>query len=144
MRSLLLGFFLICSSAVHAATDAEVEHWTKQTLTETIAINYDYDESDREAHKKRYTHFAWDSLSEFLGGYVQVVRDKHLTLHPVFLVEPARVVDSGVASGISYWRVDEEVSIPELKVVVAFSLIVIATTDSFLVQSLSMEKQENP
>lgn len=143
MRSLLLGVFLICSFSIHATNNAEVALWTQQTLLNTFSIDHNYQDSELPKYRTRFTQNSWNAISDFLGDYLQVIRDKKLTLHPVFLIKPT-VVDNGDASGIRYWRVNEELLFPEIKMKVAFSLIVIATEHGYLIQSLDMVKEEKP
>lgn len=147
MRLLLLGFTLLCSSLIHAQHPISVTTWTQKTLMNALSVNYKYGAEEEERDKVGFMPVAWDALTTFLGGYMKTVQDKQLTIHPQFLIKPT-IVDSGTASGIKFWRVNEEVLLPELNVKVAFSLIVIASTPSaaggYLIQSMSMEKQENP
>jgi hypothetical protein len=147
MRPHLLSILLLFATTIHAANSLKVSEWTQKTLTNTLSIDFNYDSSDAEQHSNGFTPFAWHALSGFLGGYLQKIRAQHLTIHPTFLIAPT-IVDSGTASGITYWRINAEVLLAEINVKVAFSLIVIATNPStnepYLIQSISMIKQENP
>lgn len=148
MKSLLLGVFLICSAGAHAVSNVAVTQWTQKTLLNTLTVDSNYSSSnDYEQHSKGFGRNAWNAISGFLGGYIPVIQEHQLSVHPTFLIEP-HVVDSGIVNGIHYWRVDEEVALPELNIKVAFSLLIIETGPSnngpFLIQSMDMVKQEYP
>lgn len=147
MRPLLLSILLLFVTSMHAANSLKVTAWTKKTLMNTLSIDYKYDSSNAEQRSKGFTPFAWHALSDFLGDYLQTVQSQQLTLHPTFLIAPT-IVDAGTASGIKYWRINAEVLLAEINLKVAFSLIVIATNpaanEPYLIQSISMVKQENP
>ena len=79
----------------------------------------------------------------FLGGYVKVVKEQQLTLHPKFAKEPF-IENKWVASGVQYWRVDSVVLVSELNEMVAFSMVVTKPFDRFVIQSVDMLKRDNP
>ena len=146
-KILFLSVLFAFSFTLYAQNNAEVCQWTKQTLLNTLSIDYTYQKGDDDQIRKSYTDNAWDAISGFLGGYVDTVKEQHLTTHPIFIQEPS-VVASGVDSGIYYWRVNEEVLIPELHLIIAFSMLVIKTNSStsggYVIQSLNMVKRESP
>jgi len=112
-----------------------------------LSIDYNYKADDDSELRKNYTKDGWNALSDFLGNYINVVREQQLTLHPVFTIEPF-VTAKGIAlKEIHYWRVNEVVSIPELKLTIAFSLLVIEANPTpnghFLIQSMDMIKKDN-
>jgi hypothetical protein len=147
MRPLLCGFLLLFAVSMHAANTLKVTTWTKKTLSHALTIDFNYKNDDRGEQGKGFSLFAWRSLNDFLDNYLQTIRTQQLSIHPNLLIAPT-IVDSGTASGIKYWRIYTEVLLAELKIKVACSLIVIASNPSvdgsYLIQSISMVKQENP
>lgn len=147
MRAILLGILLILTPNLYANPPIAVTAWTKKILMNTLTVDYTYKNKAPGETPEGFTVNAWSAIREFLGGYIQVIRDRKLSIHPVFLVEP-QVVDSGVVTGIHFWRVNSKVSLPELNIQVVFSLITIATAPSsntpYVIQSISMIKEENP
>ncbi|MGC1182434.1 hypothetical protein [Legionella sp.] len=141
-----LAAILIFSSVLHAANPQEVTEWTKNTLMTTLSVDFNYNSMDVTKYRQGFTPYAWNALSGFLGVYLQQIHAQQLILHPKFLKTPT-IVDSGIASGIQFWRVNEEIVLPEIKVKIAFSLIVIATNPtangSYIIQNMSMIKEEN-
>lgn len=146
MRPLLLSILLLLVTSMHAANSLKVTAWSKKTLMNTLSIDNKYDRSNAEQRSKEFTPFAWQALSDFLEDYLPTVRSQQLRIHPTFLIAPT-IIDTGTASGIKYWRINAEVLLAEINLKVAFSLIVIATNpsanSSYLIQSISMVKQEN-
>ncbi len=147
MKSFLLGILLITSTSVFASNDNStvVTEWANQTLLKAFSIDFNYDSNDTSKFSKRFTEPAWKKINDFIEDYLPIIRQKQITLHPIFLIEP-KIVDSGDASGIKYWQVNEEMFFPEIKAKVAFSLMIIEsnTNKTFLIQTLNMIKQEKP
>ncbi|KTC90817.1 hypothetical protein OQJ18_15105 [Fluoribacter dumoffii] len=143
----LLWFMLLISPlTLYAQDETDVCQWVKQILTTTLSVDYTYEPANAAELKKNYSLNAWNALSSFLGSYVEVIKEQHLTLHPKFIKDP-EISEQGIVSGITYWRVDEVVSLPELNLTIAFSLLIIKTNPSpyghFLIQSINMLKKEN-
>ncbi|WP_149865173.1 hypothetical protein [Legionella saoudiensis] len=145
MRALVLGIILIVAPNLYAKEPMPVTAWTKKTLLNTLSVDYKTIDEEHMEYRAGFTMNAWNALKGFLGGYGQTIRDKELSIHPVFLIEP-QVVDSGIAAGVHFARVNTEVLLPEINVKVAFSVIVIATkppsSSPYLIQSISMVKEE--
>ncbi|WP_133136848.1 hypothetical protein [Legionella rowbothamii] len=145
MRALVLGIILILAPNLYAKEPMPVTAWTKKTLLNTLSIDYKSIDEEPNERKIGFSVSSWDALKGFLGGYLPTIRDQQLSIHPVFLIEP-QVVDSGVASGIHFARVNTEVLLPEINAKIAFSVIVIATkspsTTPYIIQSISMVKEE--
>ncbi|MFT4058699.1 MAG: hypothetical protein QM652_04025 [Legionella sp.] len=147
MSAFLLGLFLIFSTVTHADDTTKVTHWTKKTLLNTLAIRYNDTSTDNEQHSIGLTPAAWSSVAAFIENYLPQMRDKQLTLHPAFLIGP-KIVDSGTAANIPFWRINAEIILPEINKKVFFSLIVLATKsspkDPYLVHSITLNPQVNP
>ncbi|WP_454786122.1 hypothetical protein [Legionella sp. WA2024007413] len=147
-RILLWLILFISPLTLYAQNKEEISQWVKQILLNTLSLDYTYKASDDSELRKNYTANAWDALSNFLGNYLDVIRENQLTLHPIFITEPY-VVEQGMALGVHFWRVNEVVSIPELKVTISFSLIVIEANPQpdgggrLLIQSMDMIKKDN-
>ncbi|WP_454783013.1 hypothetical protein [Legionella sp. WA2022007384] len=147
-RILLWLVLFISPLTLYAQNDEQISRWVKQILLNTLSVDYTYKASDDSELRKNYTENAWDALTNFLGNYLDVIRVNQLTLHPTFITEPY-VVEQGKALGVYYWRVNEVVSIPELNLTIAFSLIVIEANPQadgggrLLIQSMDMIKKEN-
>lgn len=146
-RTLAWLVLFISPFTLYAQNDAEVCQWVNQTLLRTFSLDYTYDPSNEDIEvRNSYTMNAWNALTDFLGNYIPVIQEKRLTLHPVFITEPF-IAEQGVYSGIHYWRTNEVISIPELNLIIAFSLIVLETNPSsnghYLIQSIDMVKKEN-
>jgi hypothetical protein len=145
MRALILGIIIILAPNLYAKEPMPVTVWTKKTLLNALSVDYKSIDEKPEEYKAGFTINSWDALKVFLGGYTETIRDKELSVHPLFLIEP-QVVDSGVASGMHFARVNTEILLPEINVKVAFSVIVIATkppsSSPYIIQSISMVKEE--
>lgn len=143
MKSILLGVFLIFSTMLHAASNQEVITWTKQTLLNSLSADLTSIEH-MEQPPQGFTPNAWSAISHFLTNNIQSDSNPGIKLHPFFTQEPI-IVKSGVTFGINYWRVNEEILFAEIHTKVAFSLVVLETKNSFLIQSMDMSKQQvNP
>ncbi|PWY56900.1 hypothetical protein DGG96_04045 [Legionella qingyii] len=147
-RILLWLVLVISPFTLYAQNDAEICQWAKQILLNTLSVDYNYQASDDAELRKNYTANAWDALTNFLGNYLDVIRENHLTLHPKVIAEPY-VAEKGFALGVHFWRINEVFSIPELNLTIAFSLIVIEANPQpsgsgrLLIQSIDMIKKEN-
>ncbi|KTD74548.1 DotI/IcmL/TraM family protein [Legionella tucsonensis] len=145
-RILLWFVFFISPFTLYAQSDNQICQWVKGTLLDTFSLDYTYKPSDGEELRKSYTENAWDALTEFLGNYLPIIREKRLTLHPVFIKEPF-IAEKGIFSGVHFWRVNEVLSIPELNIIIAFSVLVIETSPlsngRYLIQSMDMVKKES-
>ncbi|KTD15141.1 Macrophage killing protein with similarity to conjugation protein [Legionella gratiana] len=142
-KTLLFVVLFTSSLSVSAQTDAEVCQWVKQIILDTLSIDYNYKTRDRTEFRKNYSDNAWSALVAFLGGYVKVVKEQRLTLHPKFAKEPF-IENQWVANGVQYWRVDSVVLVSELNEMVAFSMVVTKPFDRFVIQSVDMLKKDNP
>jgi hypothetical protein len=147
MRSLIFGVFLIFTSTLYAVTNAAVTQWTELALMHAFSVDFNYNNQNTAVRQQWFTPTAWQGINSFLRIYLRRIHEEKLTIHPQFLLKP-RVVDSGVASGIHFWRVNSEMTLPELKIKIAFSVVVLKTNtpvgNSFIIQSLNMTKQEKP
>ncbi|HHF0524109.1 TPA: DotI/IcmL family type IV secretion protein [Legionella anisa] len=138
--------FSISPFTLYAQSDNQICQWVKETLLATFSLDYTYKPSDDEELHKSYTENAWNALTEFLGNYLPIIQEKRLTLHPVFIKEPF-ITEKGTFSGVRSWRVNEVISIPELNIIIAFSVLVIEanplSNGRYLIQSMDMVKKEN-
>ncbi len=145
-KTVLVIVLFISPFTLNAQTDDEVCQWVKQILTSTLSVDYNFQPSDEDEIRTNFTANAWNALTQFLGGYIKTIKTEQLTLHPTVIKEPF-IAESGTVSGIRYWRVNEVISIPELNLMIAFSLIVEHTSgfknNQFLIQSMDMVKKEN-
>ncbi|HHT0593700.1 TPA: DotI/IcmL family type IV secretion protein [Legionella anisa] len=145
-RILLWVVFSISPFTLYAQSDNQICQWVKETLLATFSLDYTYKPSDDEELHKNYTENAWNALTEFLGNYLPIIQEKRLTLHPVFIKEPF-ITEKGTFSGVRSWRVNEVISIPELNIIIAFSVLVIEanplSNGRYLIQSMDMVKKEN-
>ncbi|KTC84292.1 DotI/IcmL/TraM family protein [Legionella cincinnatiensis] len=144
LQKTLLFVVLVTSSLnLYAQTDAEVTQWVKKIILDTLSVDYNYKSREHSVFRKNYSDNAWNALVVFLGGYLKVVREQHLTLHPKFAKEPF-IESEGVSNGVQYWRVDSVVLVSEVNEMVAFSMIVTKPFDRFIIQSVDMVKKDNP
>lgn len=136
---------LFLASPLHADQNEEVAQWVKQITTQTFSVNYTQHQSDFAYIRSHYTNNAWNAITSFLGNYLNIIQTHRITVHPIFADEP-RVVKTGYYSGIHYWRVNQIITLPELKVAIAFSIVVIArnttTGDPYLIQSMDINKKD--
>ncbi len=144
LYGLCLSAALLIFSSITRADNNEVAAWAQQVLLATLSVDFSQTPQDSATVRTHYTKNAWDAAANFLGNYMQKVRAQKLTLHPV-LNGPATLVASGavnedVLPGIKYWRVNQQVVIPELNITVDFSLLIMmtSTANKFLVQSIDM------
>lgn len=139
----IVFLFALVFPTTNYADDTEVTTWTEQVLLSTLSVNYTMTASDFALIRPDYSANSWGALRDFLGEAVDRIRSEKLTLHPQPL-NRATIVESGVFSGIKYWRVNQSYAIPELNVSIDFSLIVIkASNPPFLIQSVNMLKHTN-
>jgi hypothetical protein len=152
-RTLFLLVLIFCPLTLYAHDNAEeVCQWVKPILLDTLSVDYQFKADDDTELRKNYTDTAWSALTMFLGSYLKIIKQQHLTLHPVFVEEPyvvrSEVLKSGLLSGVRYWRVNTTIKIPELHFTIAFSLMIIGINPSsyghFAIQSMDMVKQDNP
>ena len=125
IRSLLVFIALInISPQVLAVEDPNVLIWAKQITLKTLSVNYTMKRGEmaREV-SKNYSHNGWNAIVGFLGGYMTTVHNQKLTLHPAIIDDPS-IVESGTLFGDNFWRVNESVTIPELQIVIGFSLLI--------------------
>ncbi|MFJ1268885.1 hypothetical protein ACD661_09985 [Legionella lytica] len=145
MRALVLGIIIILAPNLYAKEPIPVTAWTKKILLNALSVDHKSIDEEPQEYKAGFTINSWDALKVFLGGYAETIREKELSVHPLFLIEP-QVVDSGDVSGMRFSRVNTEILLPEINVKVAFSLLVIATTQPssspYIIQSISMVKEE--
>ncbi|MGL5742562.1 MAG: DotI/IcmL/TraM family protein [Legionella sp.] len=145
-RTLFLILLSVIPLSIYAQDDAEVSQWVKQTLANTLTMDYHYKPSDDNELRTYYTANGWAALAQFLGSYVPIIKERQLSLHPQFIKDPF-VVEKGTISGTRFWRVETVVSITELHLMIAFSLIVLETNSpkngNLMIQSMDMVKKEN-
>ncbi|WP_419420063.1 hypothetical protein ACNVED_01845 [Legionella sp. D16C41] len=133
-----LLWLLIFIPCLGYANDAQVLTWTRQTLSKTLCISYQTIDSQLSSVKTNYTLEAWQNLKSFLGDKIIMVRDNRLTLHPKAVKTNQLVAKQGFRN-IIYWRVNQGFDIPELKMMIYFSVIVIpAKNPPYLIQSLNV------
>ncbi|WP_133128742.1 hypothetical protein [Legionella nagasakiensis] len=142
--SLLLIVSLFISTNTYAANDNKIIQWTQNTLLSTLSVSYQENKQHDEFVQSNYTYNARQALHEFLGGYMVVIKNKQLTLHPQ-LNGPAEVLEAGIVKnstffdGIHYWRIHQAVLIPELNQNIEFTIVVIETLQkNYLIQALDM------
>ncbi|WP_051555158.1 hypothetical protein [Legionella fairfieldensis] len=142
LSCLLLFFALLFSPFSYSdSDDLQVANWTEQVLLKTLSISYQTTPDDFALLKQNFLNNAWLALSNFLSEELETLRDQQLTLHPA-AIEQAQVVNSGYVSGIHFWRVNQTISLPELSLAIAFSVIVIKRngTPPYVIQSIDMTK----
>lgn len=139
---LLAGLLLFPPCLV--ANSNKVGDWVEKTLLLSTSLNFAVKKNEANPIRARYTLNGWYALSHFLSPH----GERHLGkfFHPAPLSKPV-VVNSGIVtnssffSGVPYWRVNQVIVIPEMNIRVAFSVLVIETTDKhYLIQSLDMVK----
>jgi len=127
---------LLASNAM-AATQSPVA-WTKQTLLQTFTLNHESMNAQLKQAESNYTPSAWSDLLSFFGDNPSTIRNYKLNLHPK-VTGPGQIISSGDLDGVTYWKIVQPLSIPELNMNVSFSVIVIkAGKPPFLIQSVNM------
>lgn len=141
LRLLPLIALFICSF-VYATKDNYVSEWVQNTLMETLSVSYADKPSDSVAIQKKYSHAAWEPMSDFFNREVKIINEQKLTTHPKPLTEPT-IERIQHCISVDCWRVEQSYNIPELHMDIDFSVRVIksapATDAPFLIQSLSMK-----
>ena len=141
----LLFTLMTLSSFTHADSNSGVSEWVQQTLTKTLSVSYDSKLNNFPAVRHNYTHAAWNGMAQFLSDYVGAVRSQKLVLHPIFDGKPV-IVKTGEHSGMRFWRINQNVTIPELRVALAFSLLILSRSadnkSPYIIQSMSVIKKE--
>lgn len=143
MKINLLSRIFFCSLMLQSgayANNQEVSDWTQTVLTNSLTLNYSQLSDNLQAVKPNYTLTAWQAFNSFLGDKIEDVSTQKLILTPKPL-QNAQVVNEGDYSGIHFWRVNQAYSIPQLNVILSFSVVVIkATNPPYVIQSLNMTK----
>ncbi|QBR83072.1 hypothetical protein E3983_01080 [Legionella israelensis] len=147
--SFILSFTLmlmLISPLSMADDNTEVKAWVENVLISTLAISYQESDEDIRKVQRYYSMNAWDGLSSFLGDKVDVVREKQLELHPSPQAPP-NILETGYVSGIHYWRIAQDIIIPELDVEINFIVVVLEAKpmdgSRFVIQSISMSKNKS-
>lgn len=141
-----LFFWLMLTSSITHANQAQVINWLQHTLLQTLSVSYLSTPKDFETfHQQNYTNDAWESITGFLGNYMSIVRANKLTLHPqlngaAMLLESGVIQNNHFFDGISYWRIRQSIVIPELAKQIDFSIVVIQepSANHYLIQSMDM------
>jgi len=141
----VLSAFLLLSTA--RADNSQITSWVQRVLITTLSVSYSDNFRAAPPIRTNYTDNAWAAITGFLGHYVDTVRAQQLTLHPV-ANGAAIVVDSGVfpndiLPGLKFWQVNQQITIPELRLNISFSVVVTlnVTDNKYRIQSLSMAIQ---
>lgn len=141
--SLFISALFFFSSFAHADEQVTVNQWAQQTLLNTLSVNYTDQADDFAQIRTNYTLDAWSGIVNFLGGYMDVIRARQLTLHPVPSGD-AQLIKSGTVSGINYWRINQNITIPELGVELFFSVLILARDPAsgspYIIQSVDIQK----
>ncbi|WP_131783577.1 DotI/IcmL/TraM family protein [Legionella gresilensis] len=125
------------------ADNANVLAWTKQTLLNTLSLNYKTMDNQLNSVKSHYTPEAWQNLNSFLGDKINTIRDNQLTLHPSAVNTKQFIAQQGFEN-VVFWRVNQGFNIPELKTTIYFSVVVIpAKNPPYLIQSLNVTKLDD-
>lgn len=134
----LLLFFMLLFSDLNYANDSRVLVWARQTLLSTLTIDYTNMKDKFNKSKSNYMPEAWGALKNFLGDKTALIQNDELSLHPKAL-DAGSIIDAGTISNVTYWRINQAISIPELTARLNFSLVVIKNTNPpFLIQSLNV------
>ncbi|MDP1603701.1 MAG: DotI/IcmL family type IV secretion protein [Legionella sp.] len=134
----LFLFFILLFPTINYADDAGVISWTKQTLLNTLTIDYKNMKTELDKSKANYTPAAWGAFKSFLGDKVATIQDNQLTLHPT-APSSGTIVDAGNVDNVTYWRINQPIDIPELNMSVTFTVVVIkASNPPYLIQSVNM------
>lgn len=141
---ILLSALLLCSSLHSDQSSTNVSDWLKKTLMHTFEITFAQQQGDLISLRSNYTNNAWNALTGFLGGYIDFVKQNKLTIHPFFGEYP-QITETGTYSGIHYWRLNQQIVIPELKVQIGLSIVVLLRSlnsdDPYVIQSMDIIKQ---
>lgn len=135
----LLALFI--GSFVHAAQDNYVAKWVENTLIETLSVSY-ADTSSNNSLENKYSHPAWDAMSNFFNKELETIKEQKLVIHPKPLTAPTVERISSCMS-TDCWKVDQSYKIPELHMDIDFSLHVVkaspANKSPFLIESLNLK-----
>ncbi|MCL9683250.1 hypothetical protein [Legionella maioricensis] len=136
---------LFFSSVLHANPTPDVGEWVKQTLSDTFLISFEEKQDNLVPIRNNYTYDSWSALVGFLGDYMETTRNQKLVVHPLFKEDPI-VVGQGISSGIQFWRVNQTVVLPEFKVELFFSILVLLRSanseDPYVIQSMDIIKRD--
>lgn len=139
----LIFALLLFPPILQADSNPRVIQWAQQTLMNTLSVSYTTKPSDFNNVRKNYSLNAWTGITEFLGGNMNDIRAKQLTLHPI-LQSDTQILSAGLYSGMSYWIIRQSVNIEELNTQLTFTLTILGRTATsgspYIVQSLSISK----
>ena len=144
LRAILVTLLLF-SSFTHADPNPDVGRWVRQTLSDTLSINFEQKQDDLMSIRNNYSYDAWNALTGFLSNYINITHSQQLTVRPFFKGNPT-IVKQGMSSGIHFWRVNDTVVLPELKVELSFSFIVLLKDindgSPYVIQSMNIIKRD--
>ncbi|BCA94062.1 hypothetical protein TUM19329_04230 [Legionella antarctica] len=136
---------LVYSSFSHANPNPDVGEWVKQTLSDTLSIYFEQKQDNLAPIRNNYSYDSWNALLGFLSNYIDTSRKQQLIVHPYLKDEPI-VVGQGLSSGIHFWRVNQAVVLPELKIELFFSIIVLLRSadseEPYVIQSMDIIKSD--
>lgn len=119
---------------------AQVTDWTEKILLDTLSLNYRNLDKHLNRVQINYDPTAWDSLQSFIGDQLPVIRNNKLQLHPRS-IRPIQLITQEDYAQMPFWQLKQTIKIPELKMNLVFSLVVIkAKNPPFLIQSLNVTK----
>lgn len=146
-RKILLNLFIVIIllfPSLSFADDKAIADWTQKTLIETLSLKYTGNEDLYRKMHPCFTYNAWSALNDFFENYIDTVNDEKLILHPQ-PIGPASIIASGIVkksnffAGVKYWKVNQNINIPELALRINFSVLVIAKRNGeYVITSLDM------
>lgn len=141
-KVLLLTILLLLPFFVQANQNEDVIQWSEQTLLNTLTASYVQKNKNFAEVKKNYSFDAWSGMVNFLGNTLQTIKAKKMVLHPT-INGTSQVLNAKITSGIPFWRVQVDISVPELNVTLGFILLVLASNSSnnypYIIQSLNIK-----
>ena len=141
----VLVTLLLFSSFIHANPTPDVGEWVKQTLSDTLSISFEQKQDNLVPIRNNYSYDSWNALIGFLSDYINIIHSQQLTVHLFFKENPI-IINHGMSSGINFWRVNETVVLPELKVELFFSFIVLLkepdSGEPYVIQSMNIIKKD--
>ncbi|MDX1838362.1 hypothetical protein [Legionella taurinensis] len=142
LMAFIVLFLLFCA---HAKTGPHnVTAWVQQTLMDTLSASYGDTPTDIDKVKRNYYPAAWWPMNHFFRDRLELIKVKKLILHPKPLTA-ARITASGPCGTSQCWRINQSYQIPELSIIIDFSLLVVPANtmlkskSPFLIQSLSLK-----
>ncbi|WP_298627722.1 hypothetical protein [uncultured Legionella sp.] len=140
---LLISLFIssACSVANSVPNTIQVTEWAQQVLMDSLNASYYDTPEDINSVQKHYSLEAWRPMNSFFNNELKIIEQYKLSIHPIALTKPQLLPEPNCEYKLC-WRVNQKFKLPELNMIIDFSLLIsrIIRSDAeyYLIQNLNM------